>query len=412
MTPTTSSEGQTTTTRSPVTTKTHTLTIPNRDRELALLPEAPVPRPKELVWVPVSKTGIRTADFNDTTRSEVKISFWPGTTVYRTSSVPSVRAIPEQADPVPGQERVPDTDDMSVWTVRLLGTDEDVIIRQDEIVPYLAYTPPARFLSGNRFDPSGIFHVFDRETRQLRRPSIADFNTHQEALLTWCLAITIAGHMQSFWAPRDPVVYKPTSQCNAAGDFEVEWSYQGLWWGAEQIWCGDMVRLSIPKEERRHQTSPDGRLFMKIAAIYKTSEDKALISGTVYELRRRRFDTLPPPTFRKVGDKPQEPTGYTWYLLTQKSDRECQSTDSIAGRYYPRSSYKTPAERIGEDDTEDVDPDVRATVLTGLGSPRVDLTMGCRQERPDRDTIFKICREMAEGELKDFMEKYYWSQAG
>lgn len=146
------------------------------------------------------------------------------------------------------------------------------------------------------------------------------------------------------------------------------WHFQQLWWGAELIWSGELVRLITTDEFWTPEIQPSGQAndrahFLKISAIWKhhsraDQAQVAMLSGHVYELREVK-DEQPAvegkdasdskgkgnaPLLTKAKKKkklpiymPRPPAGYEFVRLSKHEMHVDASF--IAGRYYPLPAH-------------------------------------------------------------------------
>lgn len=175
-----------------------------------------------------------------------------------------------EAHPVPipgGDETAYEVEEKLSYTVSILATGgESRNYDSNATLPFLAYRievkllealqhvpPPPMEILGN---PSGYFEKHspfplandDRDsehgTRGLRFEDVA----HQ-----YSLALQIQANIAQYWSPLIPVgealvvtqVQRSLSAAKAPGVTQ----YEGLWWGPEKIWCGEMVRLICSHED-------------------------------------------------------------------------------------------------------------------------------------------------------------------
>jgi hypothetical protein len=130
--------------------------------------------------------------------------------------------------------------------------------------------------------------------------------------------------------------------------------FQSLWWGAERIWVGELVRilsndaafaLGVVRDERHS-------LLLKITGIFRSSDRKtATISGALYDLEeenkaeshhaKQRLDGSAKKAQHRSNkstypaDMPPAPPGYSFHLLTPGRQELHLDVEYIAGRYYP-----------------------------------------------------------------------------
>jgi hypothetical protein len=101
----------------------------------------------------------------------------------------------------------------------------------------------------------------------------------------------------------------------------------GLWWGAEKIWNGELVRLLTLEEDldiARHVDDigslVDRRFFLLIAGIFRHGPTQhAMVTGTVWELceasRDQGADEAPVERYM-----PKPPPGHRFKKLTREGE--------------------------------------------------------------------------------------------
>ncbi|KAI0739337.1 hypothetical protein BC629DRAFT_1564626 [Irpex lacteus] len=179
------------------------------------------------------------------------------------------------------------------YKIKLLALAQDYHLSDDEVIPYLSYAPSDLLLESLRSDEKSQALAYNPDTMSDYNP-LADANPvdrFNDAITPYTLAIQIASHIAAYWSPTDEYEcklsapspsshiptgnYKPTgaapslqdvpnaaTQQNARSggssqppDLTVnQQRYQGLWWGAERIWGGELVRLKLS----RSQFAPQG----------------------------------------------------------------------------------------------------------------------------------------------------------
>ncbi|KDQ19559.1 hypothetical protein BOTBODRAFT_28137 [Botryobasidium botryosum FD-172 SS1] len=272
------------------------------------------------------------------------ISFWPAIVM----DLPRVKAYvsPHQ----PGE--LYDVRQELAYKLRLLGIMHVHVLPDYRILPYHAYILPMSFLQrlGTIPPPKdlaadlerlGDFHPFptaDDKEPDLHNPSFA------EAAIPYALAIQIGDEVRAFWSPTDPWEFK--TEDSAA---PPERRFQGLWWGCERIWAGELVRLRQdragladlihnPLVKAPSSPAAAGRsLFLCINNIFADPPDEARpdhdvcrISGMLYELADP--DWVEPP------DDPTMP-GLTLHARSHSS----QSASTSASPSIVRTAHPTPS---------------------------------------------------------------------
>ncbi|KIY69639.1 hypothetical protein CYLTODRAFT_442498 [Cylindrobasidium torrendii FP15055 ss-10] len=165
---------------------------------------------------------------------------------------------------------------------------------------------------------------------------------------------------------------------------KTEVNFQGIWWGAERIWAGDLVRLMLPRSSLAPQGSADilpcaepgpssrqqleqlGKkpslytsgirgLFMLIDRIFlverkadnNSRKQEARVAGQLYELVDEDWVDPEPRPFVQQGSHglsapprpkrlPPAPVGYKFHAILRPQREMVFSVILLGGRYYPR----------------------------------------------------------------------------
>lgn len=215
------------------------------------------------------------------------------------------------------------------YRCRFLGTNDEALRLVDDLLPWLAYPPPPPMFTIPLDTPEGIATVYaDDEKQTLRRISIAALREAglKRAITAFALSLQIAAHIISFWSQTDR--YRTRRISNAPPKLEddvttSDWHYQGMFWGAERIWVGDVVRLlttveDLPEHDPLPSPPGEGRrhLLLRVDGIYKdATNEHAMVSGALYEMYRGNEG----PTSIEVGSRTYEaPPGYRFHLKSKE----------------------------------------------------------------------------------------------
>jgi hypothetical protein len=140
------------------------------------------------------------------------------------------------------------------------------------------------------------------------------------------------------------------------------WQFQSVFWGAEHIYSGDIVRLmqcpnmSGVLAQEASGDEQDRTLIMKVATIYKDAETgRAKIGGEIYELRDLRLG--PPPEAVIVGG------------AMSAFEKAQPSTSALNGSSAPTSQDKGKEK---EKENEGVDGGVSGVSNGVNGSDKID----------------------------------------
>ncbi|KAM0787863.1 hypothetical protein ACM66B_003915 [Microbotryomycetes sp. NB124-2] len=361
----------------------------NKQRDFDLSDNARCRR-GELVWARLPRK-LR----DDKTRHE--ISFWPGLVSQRDISITSKRV----GDLKPGEPAQIENVQRHKYTVKLLGVDDTVTCLEgrDEISPWLARSPLAGLVLDPHWTtaPNAVSKVWDGKRTLM--PKLNEFQGLSDAVTTYALALQVAralvqsfglndrytiteNHIRQTWF--GPLTFQDDLyRTRQLSNFH----YQSLWWGAELVWSGELVRLLLDdvsdlegaslstlasstfpatttatttttmiddganKEEGKKKDESDvskSGYFLKVSAIYKDSDkDQGMLLGTLYELRHQ--SEAYSSTLINDGDKsenqvdvvpdedymPPAPPGYKFYKTLERVQQVQVDIDLLAGRYYP-----------------------------------------------------------------------------
>lgn len=201
----------------------------SRERNSDMRSKRPL-RQAELVWAALDEP-IRGKHPDEV------IAFWPAIVM----DAPRVK--PHVIDHQPGKPY--NIKQEYMYKLRLLGVMHAQVLPEHRILPFHAHLVPMELLYRLQeiTPPPGLspdfhqlhdFHPFPVTNPDGTTSSPPIFN---EVALAFALGIQIAEEIRYYWTPTDPWEFK-SSQPGM-----VERRFQGLWWGAERIWAGEVVRL-------------------------------------------------------------------------------------------------------------------------------------------------------------------------
>ncbi|KAG8919648.1 hypothetical protein FRC00_011062, partial [Tulasnella sp. 408] len=296
-------------------------------------------------------------------------SFSPGRTIeWWPAIVQEPRFKTEIAPRTPGQPY--GVRQSQVYRVLMLGTTSQYVIQDGSILPYQAYTlppdflheitqavcstPPKQELDFDRvlsFTPLPLpLQTATGTTKEHQAPSaIPTFLlTYLDALLPYLAGIYTARLVSTYWCATDnyEFVSLPTEDVPVP---VKQTRFQGLWWGGERLWIGDLVRL---KPNRSHlegnlrdpsEGAEKRGLLFRLESIYLDEvkrevegevvevEWKPMISGTLYEVAHVGFvePEVPSPEQSnspgRLGDPintplPAPPPGFKFRAITPGAD--------------------------------------------------------------------------------------------
>lgn len=281
--------------------------------------------------------------------------------------------------------------DGSGYRVRCLGVNDACVVHAYRVLPYLAHSPLG-IVDWAQEQPRRTL-VFPPDELAAVRP-LTSSTDYMRALSAYMIAIQAGSGLTDYWTPSDEFglspqtptapatqhvpndpgpssfAAPPRSQSRAtlvSPQRPAIPRYQGVWWGPERIWAGDLVRMCLP----RHALAPDGAphvlpasgpsldalsylanlridprfepdaygartraTFLRIARIGGAGHE-CRAAGALYELAD--MDIEPGPW--DAADElplPQPPTGYKWRRITEPGFTVALPMALLAGRYYAR----------------------------------------------------------------------------
>ncbi|KAG8878338.1 hypothetical protein FRB97_002592 [Tulasnella sp. 331] len=263
--------------------------------------------------------------------------------------------------------------------VRMLGLATQYVFRENCILPYQAHIPPpamidkiAAVLHGGalpQFDASSCFEPAPNPLRT----SLSSYTslqtsrvraTFEQAAPYFAFALQISGQVGMYWCATDEYPASLPSHDGATSTTMIkQMNFQGLWWGPERIWVGDLVRIK-PRQTQLVggnllPSSPMATtrgLFLCINNFYlddaKDTDGASfrtpMVAGRLYELADEDYiEALqdpppvgpaaedPKPLFQAEPALPEPPTTFKFRPITQPSFEIHFSFNVIAGRYYP-----------------------------------------------------------------------------
>lgn len=294
----------------------HQFSVPERERDLLAIAHVHGEKesrdgPKtirwarlgELIWVHLD----RPIAVDEDSSPEEGITFWPGivediqlrvhvSPKTKTEDVDMSGAESSSQLPKASADDVPWTiTHMPIYRLKLLIVAQSIRVGDDRILPYQAYAPSNSLISAiqcakvdTRSDDLHMMAAFTRFEPfppVANGPSISTANRFADAAGPFALAIQVASRVTSYWTPTDqwdcklilpkengtllPPSTKRSVQNNHTGTRDLasafnslgerqiginQTRFQGLWWGPERIWVGDVVRL----KPGRFQFTPHG----------------------------------------------------------------------------------------------------------------------------------------------------------
>ncbi|OAV89872.1 hypothetical protein PTTG_06167 [Puccinia triticina 1-1 BBBD Race 1] len=416
----------------------------NKDRDRDLSEIKCTFRMAELVWCKLD----RPIDGAKEGKPDLKIDYWPAiceervlithSEVSREPKPPATEWIP----PANGSTSPPPPSPPSLkvqqkyqWKVRLLATCDVYCKDESQLLPYLNYPPPLSIYK-LPIQPQTLKHIHDGH--ETDRPSIASLTTLSEAVTPFALSLQITAHIKKSYTLMDRYDIAYLKRLEARGqnipiediqvlyeDSTLPW-YQFIWWGAEKIWSGELVRMivsapDLPTGLRSIAQDASSRcFFLKITGIYRSNDEKGMVKGPIFELApvaaRAQDAAINDPDFFE-SDKlpgiqqvnrymPKPPSGYYFRRLTPVGKEHHLVLGHIAGRYYPSQpmSALNPTNGVNDDPPIPMSIEGRSLILSGMAEGRW-LHMHCETWAVDRKECFKEAEASAEKELIEFCAK-------
>lgn len=281
------------------------------------------------------------------------------------------------------------------WKLRLLGVGDPLLCTEDHILPWLEY-PPEEDLFNIPLKRSPLTQAWgSNSTDRIALEQLANLPL---AITPFALALQIAAHVVSYWnlfgrydlptmkaLQADGHVFPEEDKKEVKEDLALAY-FQVLWWGAEKIWSGELVRLvvgrdDLPPDLRQPSPEPaDKCYFLKISAIYRGADDRPAIKGAVWELAPRdEHGDIPKEEVEYHASLdasmtqyiPRAPPGYYFRCLSQPGTERHLVLEHIAGRYYPWESL-----RIGANDEPNPGDTAATDAVTGRSRSLCGLSNG------------------------------------
>ncbi|KAI5475731.1 hypothetical protein MNV49_000893 [Pseudohyphozyma bogoriensis] len=329
-------------------------------------------RSSELVWVKlpaplVDPTGDRRGD----------IQFWPAVIIR-----PVVDPKGVKGPPGPDGKATIKNEERWKYQVKCVSTLSTFTVEEEKVIPWLGYNPEpeSTCLSQDVFlSEPAIKMVYNGV--KVSRPRIEMMKDAHEAATTFALSIQVSAHIVNGFTLIDrysvkedhlPLGRNLTSEEKLIRDHQLKlWHYQSVWWGAERLWTGELIRLMSDERLFPSNLQPlcgdvtEARLYLKVSAFYKRrerdaekGEGVAMVIGRLYELIEE--DRAPESTraaAKKNKDRympPPPAPGYVFHCHETGGDMHLDF-EYVAGRYYPLAGKlrrKAEIDRVLKEDAE------------------------------------------------------------
>ncbi|KAH8925385.1 hypothetical protein BT69DRAFT_1279757 [Atractiella rhizophila] len=315
-------------------------TIPNlskslsKDREKDLRVAEGMFRELELVWVRLGER-IGSENKSEDDAEELAITHWPAVVFKKTSKLRSSAGIWK-----------------SEYSVRLLAADNDVEVEEDSLLPWLAHPPNNKLFELELRTPKGIAAIWDEKQQKDVRTSINDIGDVYTAVTPYALALQTGAHIircflmfDRYKLSRQDMISRSaaTSEQKAQMDEALKFQYyQGMFWGAEKIWSGELVRLLAREEDLPLEFSAQIRpgsfksFFLKIHCFFVGAESSARVAGELFGLRKITSSASTPSPVADISPA----KGYFFQPLSPPGGQHIFDIEYLAGRYYiPSPSF-------------------------------------------------------------------------
>jgi hypothetical protein len=326
---------------------------PDRAEDLRLAHQS---RDNELVWVPVHPP-IPTPD------NSCSIRHWPGMVVRWKRQAHVI--------PIPGGDESAYEVEESLWyTISLLATDgKERNYDSGVTLPFLAYRVEDKLLEALKHVPSPSMEMLGSQSQYFEKHSpfpLADNNQNSEhgakelrfedVAHQYSLALQIQANIAQFWSPLNPVgealavtqVQKSLSATKASGVTQ----YEGIWWGPEKIWCGELVRVICSHEDLAQHVNVRDDLRPRTFDV--NDENEIASRGVLMHLREVFEDTI------LLSNRRGEDFGLDSDVNGRSTIKVCR----VAGTLY--ETLKT-----GKDDDPHPNPSAGPTLV--LGTPPLQI---------------------------------------
>lgn len=345
------------------------------------------------------------------------------------------------------------------WQLRLLGIGDPLLRSESQMLPWLEY-PPTEALFDIPLRRGPLTQSWGGDSPD--RIALKELVDLPSAITPFALALQIAAHVVSYWNLYDRYelpslkvlqeagwVFTEDEKADLKEDISQAW-FQVLWWGAEKIWSGEMVRLvvgkaDLPDDLRRPSPGSEERcFFLKITGIYRGKDDRPAIKGPVFELAPLVDGAVPPDEadYRAKLDKrvaryiPEPPPGFYFRCLSPPNTERHLVLEHIAGRYYPPSQLRMGASDppVPNDTASSLAVQLRSRSLCGLTNggrlvmkcacTQFQISQACQLMLPvidifraqnwisTRKLALKTSEKVAEGEMESHFRDEEASRAG
>ncbi|KAF9515139.1 hypothetical protein BS47DRAFT_814616 [Hydnum rufescens UP504] len=292
------------------------------------------------------------------------------------------------------------------YTIHFLAVHQAHVFPEARILPHQAYVQSGALSQRLHVfqPPPNLSHDLSEFT-SFRPLQTSSFDDHpypdapkfEDALGPYILAVRINEFLTTYFKPIGKwIFYSQESSGGAnippgngfsdlASGIKAHHRYQGLWWGAEKLWTGDLVRIKperskFPLEIRTAFKPPASTeehherrlLFFRIESIYvdhppdelQTLGGSCKVAGSIYETVDLDFEEAPEPISSREPKHPSSlsqlsspampsstkgkgradveqyplpkpPPGFKFRQITKPGTEITFPAPLIAGRYYP-----------------------------------------------------------------------------
>lgn len=348
--------------------------LPAQSSDLAALTRGQLYRDKELIWYILDEPLHITAP----SRPEVDhtIYLWPG--VLKTIAFPA----PISSDPrgVAESSRI-------FYLVTVPSVQRTYSVPQKSIIPFKAHTPNEKLLLELRSmgrevplnEPDAEFDPLPRSST-LATATPLGVATDCSPLGSLTTDIGVMNRVAYFWTATDKCSFPnpdapehiipaslsfqsslrhthrhPTKTGPSLLGLPADHGYQGLWFGAERIWVGDLLRLSFREgrvdhthvplsyfnddAHKKRPPDPGEPVFLKLKSLIPLTTERGkemYATGRLYRLIRSA--SVPTALLETEGDLelPRPPEGLAFESVFSTNIEARFPVNLVRGRYYPR----------------------------------------------------------------------------
>lgn len=339
--------------------------LPAQLSDFTALARGQLYRDQELIWFFLDKPLHTTVPSSPGV--DHVIHLWPG--VLKTIVPASTTLSPNQCETIESPK--------VFYLVSVPSVERSYLVPQTSIIPFQAHRPDEVLLAelrslGKEVPLNGVDIGFDPLPRSSTLKTtvslgIATKSSPLELLIT---DISIAKRVAYFWTAVDersfpnPDLPKPTFHASPPQPMKIgssppgastDQGYRGLWWGAERVWVGDLLRLSFPLGRLDYtrvrpsyfdgdayidqQGSEEEPVFMKLKSLVPLTTEKGsemYATGHLFKLTQPFCAPSDRPELGGGLGLPRPPEGLEFKFVLSADTEARIPLSLVRGRYYPR----------------------------------------------------------------------------